>query len=73
MVGEKRGGSSSVTGVIYFALSLFVWALMILVFGGLGFLMFILYIVLIIVLARPRPGRGAEKRPGDDVGDVDSQ
>jgi hypothetical protein len=54
-------------------LSLFVWPLIILVFGGLGFLMFILYIVLIIVLARPRPGRCAEKRPGDDVGNVDSQ
>jgi hypothetical protein len=73
MVGKKRGGSSSVAGVIYFALSLFVWPLIILVFGGLGFLMFILYIVLIIVLARLKPGWGTIKPTGDDAEKMDNQ
>jgi len=54
-------------------LSLFVWPLIILVFGGLGFLMFILYIVLIIVLARLKPGWGTVRPPGDDAEKVDNQ
>jgi len=61
--GEE--GFSSIADVVYFVfLSLYVWGLMVFGFGWLGYLMFVLYAVLVILLARRISRRDAEKPCG---------